>query len=106
MSLNELLFYLGIDAKLLTAGFAGGVVHTFFFRQTDPYTVIGSVVSGMFTANFLAEPLATLTHLSVGPAGFAAGFGAMAICQGFVSMIKAKIGVRDDTEPKPGAGGI
>lgn len=94
--MNELFLHYGIDLKLIIAGFMGGVVHTFFFKQTDPYTVIGSVVSGMFTANFMGPVLANATGYSIGTCGFVAGFGAMALCQGAVSAIKARLGLKEE----------
>lgn len=95
--MNELLLGIGIDIKIVIAGFAGGVVHTFFFKQVDPYTVVGSIVSGAFTANYLAEILAKLSGYSVGACGFIAGFGSMALIQGIVSVVKLKMGVKNGT---------
>lgn len=92
---DDWLMKFGFDLKILIAGLAGGIVHTFFFKQTDPYTVIGSILSGLLTANFIAPWVAELIKVSPSTTGFILGFGAMSIMQGLVSMIKIKMGIAD-----------
>ena len=51
MTLDEF----GLNTSRLIAGFAGGVVHTFVFKQTGALAAVGSVLTGTLTANFLGE---------------------------------------------------
>lgn len=89
MTLEEL----GLNAKTLIAGFSGGVVHALVFKQREPLAVIGSVLTGTLTANFLA-PVASHyvgDWLGDGGCGFVVGLTAMAICQGMVALVSARI---------------
>ena len=83
----------GLNASRLIAGFAGGVVHTFVFKQTDPLAQIGSVVTGTLTANFLGQAAAHYIGpwLGEGGSAFIVGLSAMAICQGIVAMAQTRI---------------
>lgn len=95
---------LGLNAKLLVAGFAGGVVHALVFKQTAPYAVVASVLTGTLTANFLA-PVASHylgDWLGAGGCAFVVGLTAMAICQGIAGIITTKLkGERASKEPRP-----
>lgn len=86
--MKELFLELGIDIKMIVAGFVGGVVHTFIFRQTDPYTAIGSIIAGIGTANYVGRAAASVFGISEGFGGFAVGLSAMAVCQGIVAAAK------------------
>lgn len=84
---------LDLNAKLLVAGFAGGVVHAVVFKQTSPSAVIGSVLTGTLTANFLA-PVASHylgDWVNSGGCAFIVGLTAMAICQGVVGIVTARL---------------
>lgn len=78
---------LGLNAQRLIAGFAGGVVHAFAFKQADPWAVVGSVVAGTFTANFLGPAAFHYIGPWVGDGGsaFVVGLSAMAVCQEIVA---------------------
>lgn len=94
---------LGLNAKLLVAGFAGGVVHALVFKQTAPSGVIASVLTGTLTANFLA-PVASHylgDWLGVGGCAFVVGLTAMAICQGVVGLITARLKGDSAKETRP-----
>jgi len=97
---------LGLNARYLVAGFAGGVVHAIAFKQTEPVAVIGSVLAGMLTANFLA-PVASHyvgSWLGEGGSAFVVGLTAMAICQGLLAIVSARINgnkARNKTEAPP-----
>lgn len=84
MTLEEL----GLNARLLIAGFAGGSVHAFLIKQKDPVVVVGSLISGAFTANYIGPTVAAIPHvgdwLGIGGAGFAVGVCWMTICQALV----------------------
>lgn len=98
---------LGLDAKLLMAGFAGGVAHAFAFKQTQPMAQVGSVVMGTVTANYLgpvAVQLGEHIGLNFGPGAwaFAVGLSAMAIIQGVASAIQSRIDrFRSSTDHAP-----
>lgn len=80
--MKQFLLELGIKIPDLIAGFAGGVVHAFVFQRQNPLEVIGSVVVGALTANYLGETAGRLIGASDGAAAFIVGLGGMAICQG------------------------
>lgn len=79
------LITLGIKLPDLFAGFAGGVVNAFVFRRADPWSVVGSMVVGAFTANYLGETASHVLMLSSGASAFIVGIAGMAICQGLVA---------------------
>ena len=83
----------GLNARYLVAGFAGGVVHAIVFKARDKTAVVGSVVVGMLTANYLAPPAAHYVGdwLGEGGSGFVVGLTAMAICQGVFGLVSARI---------------
>lgn len=103
---EHFLAALGLDLKLIVSGFAGGVVHAAFFKQTSPWTVMGSVISGIAAANYLADTVSGLTHMSIGACGFLTGFGAMALIQGLVEAITVKLNLkRVEKKPSSSDGG-
>lgn len=80
---------LGIKMPDLVAGLAGGVVNAFVFKRSDPISIIGSMVVGAFTANYLSEPINHYVGTSGGAGAFIVGLAGMAICQGIVEAAKA-----------------
>jgi len=82
------LHELGIRIPDLVAGFAGGVVNAFVFRRADPLSIIGSVVVGALTANYLGEPVAKLIGTTQPVAAFLVGIGGMAFVQGLIEGMK------------------
>lgn len=86
--MQDPLQWLGIKLPDLIAGFAGGLVNAFVFRRADPWSVIGSLVVGACTANYLGEPAAHILGLSAGAAAFIVGLAGMAIVQGIVEAAK------------------
>lgn len=83
-----------LNAGRLGAGFAGGVVHAFVFKQTDSGTVIGSIITGMFAANYLGPGAAHYLGAWFGDGGtaFIVGVSAMVIIQGIVAAVRSKLG--------------
>jgi hypothetical protein len=73
----------------LLAGLAGGVVNAFVFRRSDPVSIIGSMVVGALTANYLSEPVGHYLGTSGGSSAFLVGLAGMAICQGIVEAAKS-----------------
>ena len=84
----SILLQLGIRMPDLIAGFLGGVTNAFVFRKSDPFSIVGSMVVGALTANYLGEMAMKYTGTSGGAASFIVGVGGMAICQGIVEMIR------------------
>lgn len=99
---------LGLNAKSLVAGFSGGVVHALVFKQREPLGVVGSVLTGTLTANFLSPVAAHYvgTWLGDGGSAFLVGLTAMALCQGLVSIVSTRVRsaagkLRSNGEPAP-----
>lgn len=86
--MNDWLMELGIKIQDMVAGFAGGVVNAFVFKQSDPWGVVGSVLVGALTANYLGEATARQFGLGEGTGSFITGLCAMAVCQGIVEAAK------------------
>lgn len=87
-TLTDQLLELGIKVPDLVAGLLGGVVNAFVFRRADPWSVIGSVVVGALTANYLGEPIARFLGVGAGAAAFITGLAGMALCQGLIEAAK------------------
>lgn len=83
------LIKLGVKLPDLIAGFAGGVVNAFVFKRADPVSIIGSMIVGALTANYLSESVGHYLGTSGGAAAFVVGLAGMAICQGIVEAAKS-----------------
>jgi hypothetical protein len=90
--MKDWLLYLGLKVPDLMAGFLGGVVNALYFRRTDPWSFVTSVLIGALTANYVGEIVArSMSGIGVtqGAASFLVGLGGMAVCQGLIEMMKA-----------------
>ena len=83
-----ILIQLGVKIPDLVAGFAGGVVTAFALKQSEPFAVIGSMVVGALTANYLSDPFSHYLGTGPGTSGFIVGVGGMAIIQGIIAAAK------------------
>lgn len=83
------LISLGIKMPDLVAGFAGGVVNAFVFKRSDPVSIIGSMIVGALTANYLSGPIGHYVGTGPGASAFIVGLAGMAICQGIVEAAKS-----------------
>lgn len=83
------LFSIGVHTQDLIAGFCGGVVNAFVFKRADPISIIGSMIVGAFTANYLSESIGHYLGTSGYAAAFIVGLAGMAICQGIVEAAKS-----------------
>lgn len=81
---NDFFSTIGFHVQDLIAGFAGGAVNAFVFKRSKPWAIIGSVMVGGFTANYLSNPIATFLGTSNNASAFIVGLGGMAICQGII----------------------
>lgn len=86
---NDFLVTLGVNVQDLLAGLSGGIVNAFVFKRSDPWSIIGSVVVGSLTANYLSGPVGRYTGTSGGAAAFIVGLAGMAICQGIVQAARS-----------------
>lgn len=84
----DFLLNIGININNMIAGFAGGVVNAFVFKRVDPWSIVGSVVVGALTANYLTDAARSYMGTSAPATGFIVGLGGMAICQGLVEALK------------------
>ena len=93
----------GLNAKNLIAGFSGGVVHALVFRQTEPFGIVASVLTGTLTANFLSPVMSRYVGSWLGEGGcaFLVGLTAMALCQGMVAVINARIKAASSNKVDP-----
>jgi hypothetical protein len=80
-----ILIGLGVKMPDLIAGFAGGVVNAIALKRSDPWSIIGSVVVGGLTANYLTDPFTHYLGTGQQTSGFLVGLAGMAICQGIIA---------------------
>mgnify|MGYP001577795821 CR=1 FL=1 len=84
MSDNDLFSALGFHVQDLVAGFSGGMVNSFIFKKSNPFAIIGSIIVGGFTANYLGSTIGSLIGTSAPTSAFIVGLAGMAICQGII----------------------
>lgn len=86
----QILTDLGINLKIAIAGFWGGVCNAFVLRTANPKELAGSIIVGLFTANYLGQVAVKYIGDWVGElgSGFIVGLSAMAICQGILAASK------------------
>lgn len=85
---GDFLTALGIQTQDLIAGLSGGIVNAFVFKRSDPWSIVGSVVVGALTANYLSGVIGRYTGTTGGASAFIVGLAGMAICQGIVNVAK------------------
>lgn len=88
MGFRQALLDVGIKLPEILAGMGGGIVNSFVFKRSTPVSIIGSVVVGAITANYLGEHLAKIVGTSITTGAFLTGLAGMAICQGAVEALK------------------
>jgi len=86
---DDFMSFLGFKAQDLVAGFAGGFMASIVMKKSNPWEVIGSVVVGGFTANYLSGPIGNMIGTSAGASAFIVGLVGMAICQGIIESAKS-----------------
>lgn len=85
---------IGFRLQDLIAGFMGGLVNAFIFNRVSPLAVVGSIVVGALSANYLGEPAAKyvtlhIVELGEGVASFLIGLGGMGLMQGIAGTVSA-----------------
>ena len=83
--MKELLRELGLNISYIVAGFLGGVVRAFVAQDPRPWIVVGFIVIGAVTANYITELLAKYLSFNPGAAGFFVGFTATVLLQRFLN---------------------
>ena len=81
---DDFLTAIGLHLQDLVAGFAGGVANSFVFKKSNPWAIIGSIVVGGFSANYLGAAVSSVLGTSSGTSAFIVGLAGMAMCQGIV----------------------
>ena len=86
---DDFLASLGIHLKDLVAGFAGGAVRSFLFKKSKTWAIIGSVVAGGLSANYLASIVSNFLGTPLLPSAFIVGLAGMELCRRIVESAAA-----------------
>lgn len=85
--IQDALTSLGLELKVLVAGFLGGLANVFFMKKVAAWQAVGSVFIGTVTAGYLTPIAIRVFGFDLGGgASFVIGLCAMAICQGLFSI--------------------
>jgi hypothetical protein len=87
MTLSEFAAYVEFSLRDFVAGVAGGVVHAIKHKDADPWSIIGSVVAGGLSANYIAVPLGKLIGINPGVSGFIIGMAWPAIHSSIIESV-------------------
>lgn len=89
---------LSINLANLVAGFMGGVVNAFVFKRSEPWAIVGSVLVGAITANYLGamaakafSSLPLLGGTTEPVAAFLVGMMGMGFVQGLIEVLNRKL---------------
>lgn len=82
--MSDFLSSLGFQLQDLVAGFAGGVANAFVFKKSNPWAIVGSIVVGGFSANYLGSTVSHFAGTSEGTSAFIVGLAGMGLCQGII----------------------
>ena len=77
---DDFFSLLGLNIKLIVAGFAGGLIKAFSLKRASSWAILGSVVSGGFLANYLSP---VLNGFGTPPLvwAFLVGYGGTELCR-------------------------
>ena len=89
MTDKDLAIY-GLHLIDLIAGFLGGLTAAVVMRQSNPWNIIGSIIVGAITANYLGAYVDTWTGAGITrEAGdFVIGLTAMVVCQKILDSVQ------------------
>jgi uncharacterized membrane protein YeaQ/YmgE (transglycosylase-associated protein family) len=87
MNWNDFWTSIGIKVPDLMAGLAGGLVNAFVFKKSNPMAIIGSIIVGALTANYLSEIATRYVGTSPGASAFIVGLSGMAVCQSIAEAV-------------------
>lgn len=102
---------LSINFANIVAGFMGGVVNAFVFKRSEPWAIIGSVLVGAITANYLGEmaakvfaTLPLLGGITEPVAAFLVGMMGMGFVQGIIEVLNRKFRLNGTSNNEPPKG--
>jgi hypothetical protein len=78
---------LGLHLDLLVAGFSGGICGAYAARKGTPLDIIGSIVVGGLTANYLSATISNFLGTVVLVPAFAIGLAGVPICQKIIKSV-------------------
>ena len=78
---DDFFSMIGIHLKDLIGGFAGGLAYAFRLKKADAWSILGSIVVGGLTANYLTATVAKFLGTSTEFTAFVVGLAGMAICR-------------------------
>jgi hypothetical protein len=105
--MKEFLDTIGIVPLSAGAGFFGGVVNVFFLRKMNAFDVIGAVLGGTLTANYLGAPFAELlplpgnTHLPIGATSFLFGIGGLQLTGVLMASFRQRLAANGQVQVTP-----
>ncbi len=88
MMSDDFLTSIGIHFKDLAMGLQGGISSIFLLRKPKPWNIWGSVIMGMFTANYFGSPVATFLGTPYDATVYGIGVAGGTICLGIIRYAK------------------
>jgi hypothetical protein len=79
---------LGLRVDSLVAGCAGGICGAYALRKGKPSDIIGSIVVGALTANYLSATISNFLGTVTSVPAFAIGLAGMPICQKIIKSVE------------------
>ncbi len=79
---------LGLHLDLIIAGFSGGICGAYVSRKAKPLDIIGSIVVGGLTANYLSATISNFLGTVILVPAFAIGLAGMPICAKIISSVE------------------
>jgi fructose-specific phosphotransferase system IIC component len=97
VDIQVVLTALGMDGPSLVAGFIGGLISTFFDKQTNARETVGILLTGTFLPAYGATTFADLVHLPHVLTALFLGYGGIAVLRAIYTKFLAKaIGEQKD----------
>ncbi len=86
---DEFLSSIGLQFKELAIGLQGGISAVFLLRKPKPWSICGSVIIGMFTANHFGSSFASFpwNPLSYNATVYAVGVCGSSVCLGLIKIV-------------------
>jgi hypothetical protein len=79
---------LGLHLDLIIAGSSGGICGAYADRKARPLDIIGSIVVGALTANYLSATISNFLGTVILVPAFAIGLAGMPICQKIIKSVE------------------
>ena len=91
MPWKDFLDSLNIVPANAVAGFAGGLVNVFLFRNLAPIDFVGSIVVGAFTAVYAGKFVSDMTHMPVEMVCYFLGAGGQPVIAQLIAFFRRQI---------------